>query len=409
MKSAPPHKGSKKIAVVGSGPAGLMAATRASELGAQVTVFERRAGLGRKLLIAGSSGLNVSYDAPPEKFDEGFLDFYRKSDPEGAAKIEPSIRAFPPLKWLAFIESLGHPTFLGTSRRWFVREMKASGLLQSWVSALKHRGVLFQTGLELQTFSSLPAGVRLEFSRLDGELASVPHEFDSAILALGGGSWESPPPVWPQKFRELGIQVRDFEPSNVGYEIDFPPALLKEAEGQPIKNCVLTTARGSKQGELVITDYGVEGTPVYFTGCPGPATLKLKPELTLNEWMSLLRKPLTENLSPMRKLRKLSGLSDAALALIFHLTPEKIRNNLTQLGLHTYELPLPLKRPRPLLEAISSKGGVLWSEVTDTLMLEKFPGVYLAGEMLDWDAPTGGFLIQASVALGYVAGDFAAK
>lgn len=387
-----------RLAVVGSGPSGLMAAHVAAKGIAShrhaVTVFERRPGLGRKLLIAGASGLNISHDAPIEEF----IEFYRERDPEVDPRLLQAVRDFPPEAWIDFVKSLGHEVFVGTSRRWFVREMKASGLLSSWTLALKNLGVKFETAQELTGLTRLESGgIQLAFG-------SRRATFDRVILALGGGSWEERLPLWPEILRGYDIEVRPFEPSNVGYELDFPSALLKEAEGKPIKNCTLTTGLGSKQGELILTRYGLEGTPMYFVGTRGRATLCMRPDLSLNEWMALLRRPTAENLSPMRKLTKLGGLSEAALAMVYHLTPTAIRGNLTQLGLRVHAFPLELKNPRSLEEAISSRGGILWNELDSSLMLKKIPGVYACGEMIDWDAPTGGFLIQAAVALGRKAG-----
>ncbi len=384
----------KRIAVVGSGPSGLMAAHTAVLRGHSVTVFERRPGLGRKLLIAGSSGLNISHDATIEDF----LQFYRDRDPACDPRLLSSVRDFPAESWVEFIRELGHEVFVGTSRRWFVREMKASGLLASWTAKLRELGVKFETAHELTGLNPLASGgVELQFR-------DAHSQFDRCILALGGGSWEDSPPLWPELLRAHGVEVRPFESSNVGYELDFPKELLAEAEGKPIKNCTLTSKLGTKQGELVITRYGLEGTPMYFVGTAGPATLCLRPDLSLNDWMSLLRKPTSENLSPMRKLKKVGGLSEGAFSLVYHLTPASIRDNLTQLGLRVHAFPLDLKRPRPLEEAISSRGGICWNELDSSLMLKKIPGVYACGEMIDWDAPTGGFLIQAAVALGRKAG-----
>jgi predicted flavoprotein YhiN len=161
---------------------------------------------------------------------------------------------------------------------------------------------------------------------------------------------------------------------------------------------------GSKQGELVITRYGLEGTPIYFLGTPGQASLNLKPEQSGQQWLSHLQKPLRENLSPIRRIKKLGGLSEAALALLYHLTDSVTRSSLEKLASAAQNLPITLLAPRPLEEAISSRGGVEWSELDENLMLKKLPGVYCAGEMIAWDAPTGGFLIQGSVALGATVG-----
>ncbi|NDD92957.1 aminoacetone oxidase family FAD-binding enzyme, partial [bacterium] len=234
----------KKTAIFGSGPAGLMAATLLARAGVKVSVFERRPSMGRKLLIAGSSGLNISHDAPiPE-----FIRHYEGFTPEVWGRF---FSIFSPLDWIRFVEGLGFETFVGTSSRYFVREMKASNLLRAWVHHLRESGVEFFPNHEFQSTR--------EF---DG--------FDSVGLFLGGGSWEDSPPIWPSVLeKELGVRVHPFRSSNVGYEVDWNDGFLKEAEGKPLKNVVLTTQKGSKAGELVVTRYGLEGTPIYFHGVEG--------------------------------------------------------------------------------------------------------------------------------------------
>jgi uncharacterized flavoprotein (TIGR03862 family) len=379
-----------------------MAATEALRAGADVHVFERRKGLGRKLLIAGSSGLNVSHDAPlPE-----FLDFYRTRDPQSIARLEPIIRAYPSEAWLGFLKSLGHEVFVGTSRRWFVREMKASKLLSSWTGWIDGHGGVFHSEHELRGFDCDANRPAVLLSNQRGD--TVHEKFDAVVFALGGGSWESSPPEWPALFRNHHLSVSGFQPSNVGYEVDFPEAFIREAEGKPIKNCILKTRLGEKQGELVVTRYGLEGTPVYFMGTPGEARLNLRPGIAPQEFLKQISRPQKENLSPLRRLKKLGGLSEAALAVVFHLVAEprrrEIHGDLAKLAAIVQDFPIVLKAPRPLEEAISSSGGLSWAELDQRLMISRFPGFFAAGEMIDWDAPTGGFLIQASVALGFSAG-----
>lgn len=384
-----------------------MGASRALDLGAEVHIFERRSGLGRKLLIAGSSGLNVSYEAPIEEF----LEFYRSRNPEHFYRLVPIIRKFPAELWLEFLRSLGHEVFVGTSRRWFVREMKASKLLSSWTSHIEKKGGTFhadQEWIDLKLQPQHPPELSFRNTKTGSESR---FSADAVILACGGGSWENSPPQWPQTLQSLGLLVAPFRASNVGYEIHFPAAFLSEAEGKPIKNCLLSTNRGKKRGELIVTRYGIEGTPVYFVGTPGDAILDLKPDLSSNEWFAQLSRPLRENLSPLRRLKKLGSLSEAALALVYHLTPEKertqIHGDLEKLAHYTKNFPLTLLCPRPLEEAISSSGGLDWKELDENLMIHHAPGIFACGEMIHWDAPTGGFLIQASVALGYHAADTA--
>ncbi len=371
-----------------------MAASSALEYGATVTLFERRPSLGRKLLVAGSSGLNVAYDAPAEALAES----YRNADPT----LLRALREFSVERWLEFLKSLGQDVFLGTSRRWFVREMKAAGLLRAWTERLREQGAVIETGMELADLDCVPGGMRLKFGEDEWR------GFDRSVFALGGGSWEPSPPRWPEIFRARGLSVQPFAASNVGYELEFPQALLTEAEGKPIKNCVLKTARGERQGELVITRYGLEGTPVYAVGVPGPARLNLKPDVSHADLVASLSAG-RENLAPFRRLQKYGRLSDAALALVFHLSSPEARASVDSLAQWVQAFPLELQRPRPLSEAISSTGGVRWEEVDDCLGLRMFPGAFAAGEMIDWDAPTGGYLIHASVALGAMAGRAAAS
>lgn len=376
-------KSAKKVAIFGSGPAGLMAATRLQAGGIQVHLFERRASYGRKLLIAGSSGLNITHDAGIEEFVVHYSGF----TPEFWRVL---LRRFGPRDWIEFIERLGFETFSGTSGRYFVREMKASNLLKAWVESLKRSGVVFHPNHEWRSRS-----------QLDG--------FDGGGFFLGGGSWEEETPAWLGRMRtELGIETKSFYPANVGYEVDWSPEFLQEAEGKPLKNVVFRTSLGQKAGELVITRYGLEGTPIYFHGVTGPAWIDLKPGLSAEEVRSKLNS-VRENLSPIRRVKKTLQLSEAALALLFHHTSEEVKRDLNAMVDRIKSFPIELLRPRPLSESISSGGGVDLTEVsTDPrreLMLRKIPGWFCGGEMLDWNAPTGGFLIQGAVTQGAIAGE----
>jgi predicted flavoprotein YhiN len=226
-------------------------------------------------------------------------------------------------------------------------------------------------------------------------------------LFLGGGSWEDAVPLWPEAMKRAGVRVKDFSPANVGYEVEWSEAFLKEAEGKPLKNIVFKNRHGEKAGELVVTRYGLEGTPVYFLGDSGEAFLDLKPGLTESEILTRLS-AVRENWAPFRRVQKLLSLPEASLALLYHHTPESVRGNLEALVRQIKHFPVELLRPRPLLEAISSTGGIDLDEVSmevgHELELKRFPGVFVGGEMLDWWAPTGGFLIQAAVTQGAMAG-----
>lgn len=366
----------KSVAVIGSGPAGLIVADQLSSAGVAVTLFEKRKSLGRKLLVAGSSGLNITYDAP---FDECLAQYG-----EPSALWKKILSGFTPEDWRAFIEGLGVPTFVGTSKRVFVHDMKAARFLHLWKERLLKQGVRFLfetewTGLE-QT-----------------------RDHDVTVLALGGGSWEpdEKPLRWVKVIQDLGIRFNEFKPSNVGYQVAWPAAFLSRTDGKPLKTIVMHTSRGSKKGEIMITKYGIEGTPVYFVGETGRVTIDLKPDTTVDALAERLESA-KENLSPMRRVQKLLKLSVVAEELIFHMTPPHVLRSLSplQMAERIKAFPLELLGPQPLDEAISSRGGVDWNELDDTLQVKSIPGLYCVGEMIDWDVPTGGFLIQGCVSQG---------
>jgi uncharacterized flavoprotein (TIGR03862 family) len=385
-----------KIAILGAGPAGLMAAHTLASAGAGVVIYEKRSSPGRKLLIAGSSGLNIGYDCPPDE-----LLNYFSGDPEFHRR---ALEFFPLLSWRGFIEDLGIPTFLGTSRRWFVDGMKASRLLKLWMNKLEDLGVEFRPGIECIGFESHSKQVNLTLNQ-DGRVSS--ETFNSVCFALGGGSWEpkEKPLRWPKMFKDQGVTFIPFQSSNVGFRVAWPPRFLEEAEGKPIKNVVLSSSRGSRAGDLVVTAYGLEGTPIYTVGNEEKVTLDLKPDWSIEQVTARLRAP-QENLAPMRRVKKTLGLGPGALALVYHLGAlEEIQKKPLDEGTAILarmikEFPLELLERQPLDEAISSTGGVDIEELDDHQMLKKFPGVFLAGEMLNWDAPTGGFLIHGCVAQG---------
>lgn len=364
--------------IVGTGPAALLAADILSAAGERVRVFERRPSAGWKLLVAGASGLNVSHDGPEHALADHY--FARREE------IGACLAAYGRADWLAHLRGLGEETFLGTSRRYFLVNKKAGSLLAAWTTRLLNRGVEFHFGEELTDFSS----GRATFASGRRETA------ENILLALGGPSWEQAPPAWPAIFQRRGVQFTPFTPSNAGYSFAAPDGFFALAEGKPIKGLVLRTARGEKAGECMITRYGLEGTPVYTVGCPGAATLDLKPDLTLER----LRDRLVSG--GRSRLRQTAKLSEGAWLLVEKLQPRALLDAGT-LATTLKNFPLELGEPRPLTECISARGGVSWDELSPTLELLRVPGVYCAGEMVDWDAPTGGFLIQASVSMGAVA------
>jgi uncharacterized flavoprotein (TIGR03862 family) len=382
----------KSIAIIGSGPAALMAADVLSAANYQVIIFEKRPGPGRKIFIAGSSGLNITNDLPLEEFALQ----YRGADPKFWRDL---LLAFGRDQWLNFLHELGVESFLGTSGRYFVKTMNAAMLMRLWRRRLTASRVQWHFGCEV-------VGVtQVENHQIELRLADESRRrFDAVLLALGGASYEEDeePLRWPEMLRTHDIKMNSFRPSNVGYEVDWPAQFLKEASYQPLKNLSLTTSLGSMRGDLLITDYGLEGTPIYTYGTEGLAHIDLKPDLSLDQIIERLNRS-KEKIKPLRLARKTLNLSDTALALLFH------KSNASEILDHAAfaslikSFPIQLLRPRPLSEAISSSGGVLMSEIDDEWMFKRIAGVFAAGEMLDWDAPTGGFLIQACVSQGFAA------
>jgi predicted flavoprotein YhiN len=268
--------------------------------------------------------------------------------------------------------------------------MKAPPLLAAWTRALERKGVSFSFGRACVGFDP---GPRLRFD--DGSTEA----FSSVALCLGGASWQREPCTIPAMFEENGLQFAPFRPSNAGLTVDWPEKFIAEAEGAPIKNVVIHSPRGERAGDLVVTAYGLEGTPVYAVGEVGPIEIDLKPDLTLDQVRDRLARP-RENLSFQRRVKRTLNLGRGALALLFHLHPPEVADPAALIK----RFPLTLRARQPLSEAISSAGGLAWEELDERLMLRKFPGIFAAGEMIDWDAPTGGFLIQACVSSGWVAG-----
>ncbi len=368
----------KKIAIVGTGPAALMAASRFDPKKFELHLFERRKSAGWKLLVAGSSGLNVTHGGEESELWQ----FYRSRQKE----MKSCLERFPRSQWLEHLESLGEKPYLGSSNRYLIANEKAASLLKQWVQNLEASGARFHYDAEwiAVDFSNRC----LEFSRLGKQC------FDAVLFAMGGLSWEKSPSPWPSLFAYF--QFHPFEPSNAGYSINAKPEFFQAHHGSPIKGLRLTTQIGSKVGECMITRYGLEGTPIYTVGCPGEATFDLKPDLREDRLAARIGTK-AESFFARAKLSK----GAEALAKEFlpdSPTPEAFARNLKNVKIQ-------LLRPQPLTESISSRGGLSWDELDENLMLKKAKGFFCAGEMVDWDAPTGGFLLQGSVSMGAVAAE----
>jgi uncharacterized flavoprotein (TIGR03862 family) len=388
-------------AVIGAGPAGLMAAETLAQAGLTVAVFERMPSPARKLLIAGRGGLNLTHGEPIGTF----LDRY------GAARawLAPAIEAFPPAALIAWAEGLGQETFTGSSGRVFPRAMKASPLLRAWLARLGARGVVLHLR---HRWVARDADGALRFETPEGPRAVRP---GVAVIALGGASWPrlGSDGTWPALLP--AIAVSPLRPANCGILIPWSEPLRTRHAGAPLKRIAISFRDRSVRGEAVITDTGLEGGAVYALAASlreaiaaeGHArlTLDLRPDLPREALAARLAAPRRgQSLSTF--LRKAAGLPPPAIALVHEaLHAGAAGDDLAGL---IKALPLTATGTAGLERAISSAGGILRDELDERFMLRRLPGVFACGEMLDWEAPTGGYLLQACFATGVAAGRGAA-
>ncbi|MFZ4682565.1 MAG: NAD(P)/FAD-dependent oxidoreductase [Terrimicrobiaceae bacterium] len=381
-----------KIAIIGGGPAGLRAAELAAGDGAAVTVFDAKASVGRKFLVAGKGGLNLTKTGAPDEFAAQYR----------GGEIWPSLLKECDSEALrAWAAGLGVETFVASTGRVYPREMKAAPLLRSWVQRLRALGVQFAMH-HRWTGISRDRRVNLTFA------GSVTIEADAVVLALGGGSWPETGSDggWVASLETCGVAVTPMQPANSGWEVNWPAALLAEADGLPLKNITARAGLETAAGELLITRYGLEGGAIYQLG-PALRTMD-SPELVIDFKPGVSVENLVRKLGLLRgnflaEARQRWRLSDAAFVLLTHLAPQTWESA-EALAQCLKAFPISLLRPRPIAEAISSAGGVRWDELDDSLMLKKLPGVFCAGEMIDWEAPTGGYLMQGCFATGTRAG-----
>jgi uncharacterized flavoprotein (TIGR03862 family) len=381
-----------------------MAAERLAAAGLQVTIFEQKASVGRKFLMAGKGGLNISHSEP-------YTDFIQRYDqPEWLA---PMLAAFPPCDLRAWVTGLGIETFVGSSGRVFPAEMKAAPLLRAWVARLKASGVQFKLRHHWQGVST--AG-QWQFMSPAGE---VSYPFDAVVLALGGASWAKlgADGAWLPWLAERTVATTAFSPSNGGFTLDFSP-YIQALAGEPVKSIVASTTtaagqRSEKAGDLIITEQGVEGGVIYGLSRPlrealqqhGTAQLllDLMPQRSKAQLCAALQKPLGKQ-SLANFWRRQIGLDGIKAALVREQVARNAWADSTAVAHAIKHLSLTISGMRPLDEAISTAGGVTRQAVDAQLMLAAWPGVFCAGEMLDWDAPTGGYLLTACLASGRWAG-----
>ncbi len=416
----------QSIAIIGGGPAGLMAAEVAAAGGARVDLFEAMPSVGRKLLVAGKGGLNLTHSEPYEEFVKRY-DSRREV-------LKPLLDAFGPDELRGWVEDLGFETFTGTSGRVFPVEMKAGPLLHAWRERLKGAGVQFH--LRHRWLGWDEAGcLRFEVGRGDqegsrgdqgplriryGVLRERIAPTFAVVLALGGGSWPQlgSTGAWIPLLAERGVPVAPLRPANCGFDVGWTTHFSSRFAGRPVRPVVgtLTTSAGAvfrRQGEFVITETGVEGGLIYALSAllrdeieaTGRATLRLDlaPDWTRERLLQRLSRARGSR-SLASHLKRATGLAGVKAGLLWEFLSRADMADPPKLSAAIKNLPLPLIRPRPLAEAISSAGGVLFEALDSRLMIRSLPGVFCAGEMLDWEAPTGGYLLTACFASGRAAG-----
>ncbi|MER2604503.1 MAG: TIGR03862 family flavoprotein [Siculibacillus sp.] len=391
----------RDVIVVGGGPAGLMAAEVAAEAGLSVTVVDHMPTVGRKLLMAGRGGLNLTHSESRDRF----IGRYGRASPRLAAAID----AFPPDALRAFAHDLGEETFVGTSGRVFPCSFKASPLLRAWLARLDRLGVTRRTRLRWIGFEEGQPLFR------DAEGRAERLACRALVLALGGASWPrlGSDGAWTEILEREGVAVAPLRPTNCGFAVSWSEVFRARFEGQPLKRLAVRFADHVSIGEAMITADGLEGGAVYGLSAPlreaieasGPIEIRidLKPGMTVEELETALTGGRKGD-SLANRLRKGAGLPPAAIGLMREAGGGGLPATPAELARLIKDVPVRVEAARPLERAISSAGGVLLDEMTTDYMLRRLPGVFVAGEMLDWEAPTGGFLLQACFATGRAAG-----
>ncbi|MBV6659046.1 MAG: TIGR03862 family flavoprotein [Devosiaceae bacterium] len=387
-----------QVTVVGGGPAGLMAAETLAKAGVAVTIYEAMPTVGRKFLMAGKSGLNITKDEPDAAFLRGFY--------EAAPHIAPMVSVMGPAAVTRFVEGLGQPVFIGSSGRVFPKAMKASPLLRAWLARLSSLGVTVRTRWRWTGFD--------EARGLTFETPSGPQTVSAAavVLALGGASWSrlGSDGAWAPWLEAAGVPMAGFAPANMALRVSWSAAMAPQF-GAPVKPVTLRCGDIQHRGEFVISEQGVEGSGIYALARQAregaPLTVDLVPDLTLEEVAKRLASARPSDSLPNR-LRKALGLDGARRALLFECG-KPLPREADALAAQIKALTIPHLGAGPLDEAISVAGGVRWSGLTGDLMLNALPGVFCAGEMLDWEAPTGGYLITGCLATGRWTGEAAGR
>ncbi|RVU39669.1 TIGR03862 family flavoprotein [Hwanghaeella grinnelliae] len=389
------------VVVVGGGPAGLIAAEVLSRAGISVTIYDRMPTFGRKLQMAGRGGLNLTHSEPLEKF----LKRYGKS----RAFLAPPIESFSPIMLRDWAAGLGEETFVGSSGRVFPKAMKAAPLLRAWLARLRDQGVEFRYRMEWLGWDG--AGDLL-FRPADGAEEKVPAR--AVILALGGASWPrlGSNGAWTSILEEKGVAVAPLRPANCGFKVQWSEIFRQRFQGQPLKNVALTCAGRTVRGEAMVTAQGIEGGTIYALSSllrerietDGQTVLQVNfcPDRSTEDLRKRLGRPRGKQ-SQTDFLRRALGLPPIAINLMREAAGPSLPSDPAALAELVQAAPITLTAPFSIERAISSAGGIVLTEVDGNFMLARLPGVFVAGEMLDWEAPTGGYLLQGTFASGVAA------
>jgi uncharacterized flavoprotein (TIGR03862 family) len=395
-----------RLTIIGGGPAGLMAAEAARAAGAAVDLYDAMGSVGRKFLLAGKGGLNLTHGEPHADFVGRYG--ARSND------ITLWLASFDAQALRQWANDLGIETFVGSSGRVFPADLKAAPLLRRWLHRLRESGVVFHMHHRWLGWNDAGA---LRFYTSQGEHTV---KADAVIFALGGASWPQlgSDGAWVDSITRAGAEVAPLQPANGGFEIPWSDYLINRFAGAPLKPVVAhwTDRQGvahARQGEFVLTEYGIEGSLIYAIGAELREQIAEKGEaiLTLDLVPGYTQATLTERLAASRGkrsigdwLRRRAGLDPYKSALAFELIDKPTLADPIALAVRLKALPLHLHKPRPMAETISTAGGVRLESLDDALMLRARPGIFFAGEMLDWEAPTGGYLLTACFASGLIAG-----
>lgn len=393
----------KRAAVIGGGPAGLMAAEMLAQGGIAVDLFDAMPSVGRKFLLAGIGGMNITHAEEFEKFSAR----YRNDIAAQWAEY------FGPQQLREWIHDLGIETFVGSTGRVFPKEMKAAPLLRAWLHRLRASGVKIHTRHRWQ-------GWEEDALLFDTPAGRIRVQADAVVLALGGGSWQrlGSDGAWMPWLEQEGVNTRPLRPSNCGFECNWSAHFRERFAGEAVKNVAIQHQGRGQRGEFIVTEHGIEGSLVYALSADirdaieanGSAeiSIDLLPDVSEEKLRAALAKPRGSK-SVSEHLRRQAKLKGVKAGLLREPSEAIDFNDAAALAARIKTVPLKLLRARPLDEAISSAGGVALESLDENLMLKQLPGVFCAGEMLDWEAPTGGYLLTACFASGRRAGEGAVK